>query len=100
MVQNPGETLHTDAYKPVNMPEPVLVEEHASGLPVASSCRVARLYFREDRWRLDDEWWALNQYHAYITLSCLPVESGCYSIKILSMASGTSNPSKVFYELR
>ena len=58
MVQNPGETLHSGTYKPVNTPEPVRVEEDACGLPLAvRSPRRQVVTAVEDRWRLDDEWW-------------------------------------------
>jgi hypothetical protein len=58
VVAHSGTTLRPDAYRPVNLPEPVLVEEGRDGLPA-----VVRLPKRqkvdgiEDRWRLDDEWW-------------------------------------------
>jgi hypothetical protein len=58
MVTHTGTPLRADAYRPVNLPEPVQVEEGPGGLP-----RVVRLPRRqkvdavEDRWRLDDEWW-------------------------------------------
>ena len=58
MVADSGTTLRADAYKPVNAPEPLKVEEDAAGLPVAVRLKrrqpVATI---EDRWRLDDEWW-------------------------------------------
>ena len=58
MVQNTGKTLYTDAYKPINIPELVLVEEDASGLPVAVKLPRRQIITTiEDRWRLDDEWW-------------------------------------------
>lgn len=58
MVENPRAALHPDAAKPVNTPEPVRVEEDASGMPLAvrlpnRQCIAAI----EDRWRIDDEWW-------------------------------------------
>lgn len=58
MVADTGKTLRADAYKPVNAPEPLKVEENAAGLPAAVRIKrrqaVATI---EDRWRLDDEWW-------------------------------------------
>jgi hypothetical protein len=58
VVENTGTTLRTDTYRPVNLPEPVRVEEDVTGLPVAVRLpkrqKVASI---EDRWRLDDEWW-------------------------------------------
>jgi hypothetical protein len=58
MVQNSGKTLCSDTLKPVNLPEPVQVEEGPSGLPVAirTPRRQAVVSIR-DRWRIDDEWW-------------------------------------------
>jgi len=58
VVADTGKTLRPDAFKPVNLPEAVVVEESAAGEPA-----VLLLGFRqtvkiiEDRWRLDDEWW-------------------------------------------
>ena len=58
MVENPGAALHADAAKPVNTPEPVRVEEDASGLPLAVRLpRRQRIVAIEDKWRIDDEWW-------------------------------------------
>jgi hypothetical protein len=58
VVENPGAALHADASKPVNTPEPVRVEEDASGLPLAVGLkRRQRIASIEDRWRIDDEWW-------------------------------------------
>jgi hypothetical protein len=58
VVENTGTSLHADASKPVNTPEPVRVEENASGLPLAVRLkRRLRVMTIEDRWRIDDEWW-------------------------------------------
>jgi hypothetical protein len=58
MVENPGAALHADAVKPVNTPEPVRVEEDASGEPLAVRLpRRHRIAAIEDKWRIDDEWW-------------------------------------------
>ena len=58
MVENTGKTLCADTYKPVNTPEPVHVEDDASGLPLAVRLpRRQRVAAIEDRWRIDDEWW-------------------------------------------
>jgi hypothetical protein len=58
VVKNPGASLHADAAKPVNTPEPLRVEESAAGLPAAVRLpwrvRIAAI---EDKWRIDDEWW-------------------------------------------
>jgi hypothetical protein len=58
VVPDTGKTLRADAYKPLNTPEALKVEEDAAGLPVAVKLKrrqaVATI---EDKWRLDDEWW-------------------------------------------
>jgi hypothetical protein len=58
MVQNSGKTLYPGAFKPVNLPESLNVEESASGAPAAvkMACRQAVIAV-EDCWRIDDEWW-------------------------------------------
>jgi hypothetical protein len=58
VVKDTGKTLRADAYRPVNVPEPVTVEEDADGLPLAlKEKRRENITTIEDRWRLDDEWW-------------------------------------------
>jgi hypothetical protein len=58
MVQNSGKKVCSGAFKPVNLPEPVSVEESADGRPVAvKSGRRQTVVSIEDRWRIDDEWW-------------------------------------------
>ena len=58
MVADTGKTLRTDTLKPVNLPEPVQVEENQPGLPVMVKLkRRQRIIAIEDRWRIDDEWW-------------------------------------------
>jgi len=58
MVENTGKTLRADTYKPVNTPEPVKIEEDASGLPLAVRMKRRQAVTAiEDKWRLDDEWW-------------------------------------------
>jgi hypothetical protein len=58
MVENTGKTLRADTYKPLNAPEALMVEENASGFPVAVKGKGRQAVFSiEDRWRLDDEWW-------------------------------------------
>jgi hypothetical protein len=58
MVQNSGKALRPSAYKPVNLPQPVQVEEGASGCPVAVKITRRQVVLAiEDRWRIDDEWW-------------------------------------------
>ena len=59
MVKDTGKTLRTDTYRPVNVPEPVDVEEASSfSLPLAVRApRRQAVVDIEDRWRIDDEWW-------------------------------------------
>ncbi len=58
MVEDTGKALRADTYRPVNVPEPVKVEEDASGLPAAvGGKRRQAVAAIEDRWRIDDEWW-------------------------------------------
>ena len=58
MVQDTGKTLRADTYRSVNLPEPVAVEEDASGLPLAVKMpRRQVIASIEERWRIDDEWW-------------------------------------------
>ena len=58
MVENTGKTLRADTYKPVNTPEPVKIEESASGGPVAVMIKRRQAVITiEDKWRIDDEWW-------------------------------------------
>jgi hypothetical protein len=59
MVQDTGKTLCADTYRPVNIPEPVDVEEASSfSLPLAVRApRRQAVVNIEDRWRIDDEWW-------------------------------------------
>lgn len=58
MVQNPGKTLRAGTCKPINLPEPVLVDESTSGGPVAiRGPRKHIIQAIDDRWRIDDEWW-------------------------------------------
>ena len=58
MVKNPRETLRFGAYKPLNTPESILVEEDAKVLPLAVwEKRRQRIESIDDCWRIDDEWW-------------------------------------------
>ena len=58
MVKNPRETLRAVACEPLNVPEPVIVEENASGLPVAVRMkRRMAVTSIDNTWRIDDEWW-------------------------------------------
>jgi hypothetical protein len=56
MVTDTGKTLRTDSIKPVNLPEPLQVEESPAGLPVAVRLkRRQSIIAIEDCWRIDDE---------------------------------------------
>ena len=61
MVENTGKTLCPDTYRPVNVPDPVKMEEAASGSPALVGGKrrsfQGRVISIEDRWRIDDEWW-------------------------------------------
>ena len=75
MVKDTGETLRADAYRQVNSPQPVEVEEDAAGMPLAvkiprqpdapvsKSRRAITKPLRQaisdidESWRIDDEWW-------------------------------------------
>jgi hypothetical protein len=58
VVKHPREALHAGAYKPLNTPDLVRVEEGAEGLPTAvKEKRRQRIETIDDCWRLDDEWW-------------------------------------------
>jgi hypothetical protein len=58
VVTDPGETLRAGAYKPLNTPESIKVEENTEGLPLAvRGKRRQRVETIDDYWRLDDEWW-------------------------------------------
>ena len=61
MVADTGKTPRTDTIKPVNLPEPVKVDEDSSGLPVAVRLkRRQSIAAVEDCWRIDDEWWRIE----------------------------------------
>jgi hypothetical protein len=58
MVPDSGKALRADALRPVNLPEPLEVEEDAAGRPAAVSLgRRLPVEAMEDAWRVDDEWW-------------------------------------------
>ena len=58
MVADTGKTLRTDTSKPVNLPEPLSVEESPVGLPAAVILKQRHTIIAiEDSWRIDDEWW-------------------------------------------
>jgi hypothetical protein len=58
VVENTGTTLRADAYRPVNLPEPVQVKEDTEGNPaVIRLLKRQKVISIEDCWRIDDEWW-------------------------------------------
>ena len=58
MVADTGKTLRADTAKPVNLPEPLSVEENSDGLPAFVKLkRRQKIIAVEDCWRIDDEWW-------------------------------------------
>ena len=58
MVTDTGKTLRPETLKPVNLPEPVSVEEDPSGLPASVKMkRRQKITAIENTWRIDDEWW-------------------------------------------
>jgi hypothetical protein len=58
MVLGNQKMLHTAATKPLNLPEPLSLEENAAGLPIAVKLKQRhRIITIEDCWRIDDEWW-------------------------------------------
>jgi hypothetical protein len=58
VVADTGKTLRADTTKPVNLPEPLSVEEDPAGLPVSVKLkRRQKIIAVEDSWRIDDEWW-------------------------------------------
>jgi hypothetical protein len=58
VVEDTGKTLCIDTGKPVNTPEPLKVEEDASGFPAAVRLKRRQTVISiEDRWRIDEEWW-------------------------------------------
>ena len=74
MVKNPGETLRAGAYKPLNTPNLMQVEENAEGLPQAVRAKQQqRVETIDDYWRLDEEWWRLE-----------PVSRLYYAIRLAS----------------
>ena len=74
MVEDTGKTLRAGAYRPVNLPEPVWVEEDVDGLPLAlKGKRRQPVTAIEDRWRIDDEWWRAE-----------PVTRLYYSVRLAS----------------
>jgi hypothetical protein len=58
MVENTGKTPGINSIRPVNLPEPVSVEESPAGVPLAlKTTQRQAIIAIEDRWRIDDEWW-------------------------------------------
>ncbi len=58
MVAYTGKTAGADTFRPVNMPEPLRVEEDVNGLPARVGLKVMqKISTIADIWRIDDEWW-------------------------------------------
>jgi hypothetical protein len=58
MVSNSRKALCPGTSKPVNLPEPVRVEESDSGRPVTVKMPARQIVTAlDDCWRIDDEWW-------------------------------------------
>ena len=74
MVTDPGETLRSVAYKSLNTPDVVQVDEDAEGLPLAvKKKRWQSVETVDDCWRLDDEWWRpelVSRLYYAIRLAC------------------------------
>jgi hypothetical protein len=61
VVKDTGKTLHPVAFKSVNTPETVEVEESPTGLPMALGGKRKQVIVSiDDRWRIDDEWWRVE----------------------------------------
>ena len=74
MVEDTGTALRAGTCRPVNLPEPVWVEEDTAGLPQAvRGKRRQVIACIEDRWRIDDEWWRTE-----------PVSRLYYSVRLVS----------------
>ena len=74
MVTDTGKTIRNDTIKPVNLPEPVRVEEDRAGVPVSlKTKRRQKIISIEDKWRIDDEWWRSE-----------PVSRLCYAVILAS----------------
>jgi hypothetical protein len=58
VVEDSGKTLRPGAFKPVNLPESLVVVEDAKGRPEAVRMpRKQIVKTIENIWRIDDEWW-------------------------------------------
>ena len=78
MVEDTGKALRHDAIKPVNLPEPVVVEENPDGTPaMLKAKRRQKIASIEDSWRIDDEWWRTEpisrRYHTVLLASGLRI---------------------------
>jgi hypothetical protein len=72
VVEDTGKKVLAEAFKPLNVPEPIEIEENPSGGP--GSIKNGRGKSRVtiiDCWRIDDEWWRVEplsrMYYAVIT---------------------------------
>ncbi|BAQ35266.1 hypothetical protein UCH007_13080 [Dehalococcoides sp. UCH007] len=58
MVKDTRKTLCPGAFKPVDLPEAILVRESKSGTPLSvRDCIWQTVAGVEGCWRIDDEWW-------------------------------------------
>ena len=73
MVTHTGTPLRADAYRPVNLPEPLRVEENAGEPAAVRLPKKQKVTDIEDRWRIDDEWWRRE-----------PVSRGYYAVRLAS----------------
>jgi hypothetical protein len=73
VVEDSGKTLCSGAFKPVNLPESLVVVEDAKGLPEAVRMpRKQIIKTIENIWRIDDEWWRsepISRLYYSLTLS-------------------------------
>jgi len=58
------------AYKPLNAPEPLVVKENVSGLPIKIGKGNLAVAAVEDRWRIDDEWLAPGSSFSHVLRNC------------------------------
>ena len=62
MVQNPGTTPSSGHIRPLNLPQPVTVEENPGGHPTAVTLgnRRQEITAIAEIWQIDNEWWRPN----------------------------------------
>jgi len=58
MVEDTRKKVRAEAFRPINTPEPITIEEDSGGYPtVLKNGRIQRIIEIFDCWRIDDEWW-------------------------------------------